>query len=299
MSGLRRRLDYLITAGHVRVVLSFMHAIETWKHRDQGHRKEVAQFADTMQPLWLLNRNYLFEEEARAAISECCDATVDIVWLPEDPLGWIPPGDEHGSDQGTYRFCPFRASPLEIFSQARGSTPKDRSYGALGMASLVETFDDAPDIPSALLQIHQAYAESQPSARSETPLLKGGEDFAKYVFDRAWRDLSPNGREAVQQLAASIDLRGCPALYTYLHIRPAIHKDAAARPAPSEMPDIVHVVAFPYVDAFSTDKRIVDYLRRSKVTSQDFRQDRIREMKPFRLLTLAVDWLEQTVCGSA
>jgi hypothetical protein len=277
-----------------------MHAIETWKHRDPSRRRDVAQFADTLHPLWLLNRSYLFEEEARAAVLESCGTMIDVAWSPDKRLGWAHSGreDAPGGGGGTYRICPFRTSPLEIFPQARGAGPKTNDSRAFGLAALVETFDEAPEIPSSLLQIHQAYADAQPSAGSATPSLQGAETFVAHVFARAWRDLSPSGREAVQQLATSIDLRRCPALYTYLQIRPAIHRDAAAKPAPSEMVDIVHVIALPYVDAFSTDKRIVDYLRRSKVGPRDFRGDRVRRMKPFRLLALALEWLEHTASAS-
>lgn len=257
----------------------------------------MAAFADTIRPLWLLNRNYLFEEEARAAIWEWCGTTVESVWSPEDRLGWSSGGV---SGQGTYRFCPFRKSPLEAFRQARVSPPLDESSSRpFGLRALIETFDEAPEIPSALLQLHQAYAESQPASRAATPLFSGGESFVRYLFQNVCRNFGSGAREAVQQLARSLDLRTCPALYTYLQIRAAIHRDTAAGPAPSEMVDVVHVAALPYVDAFSTDKRIVDYIRRSKVGFDIFRSDRVRAMKPFRLLEPALEWLEQASKGSA
>src|SRR5260370_29690329 len=100
------------------------------------------------------------------------------------------------------------------------------------------------------------------------------------------------GAQFMCGLPKVVEMRRCPALYTYVKVRQAIHKDAASHPDASEMEDVAHLAALPYVDAFSTDKRIADYIRMAGIVPDAFPACRVRSMRVFRLLAPAIDLLE-------
>jgi hypothetical protein len=78
----------------------------------------------------------------------------------------------------------------------------------------------------------------------------------------------------------------------YLRIKDEINKDKAPKPYPSEMVDLMHVSAIPYVDAFSTDKRIWDYVSTCKIHKQIFPEGYTRLARSFKSLADILSFIE-------
>jgi hypothetical protein len=284
----RRRLETLVQSGRVQVILSFAHVLENWKYRGSVGRSSLADYADSLKPWWILNRDYLFQEEARAAGYVRLGLPIRVSWTPSDEGQRMS-----GVGEANGCFCPFRRSLHEVFPQARYDTAHPSTGASLNFAGMVNAMDKIPEIPSGLLKLDEAYASSQPDSRSKRVPLASHKQFVSYVFYEAFADVSDQAAQLFSRLGATLDdLRCCPAVDTYLRVRRAIHADAKARPDASEMEDVVHLVALPYVDAFSTDKRIADYIRRAKLFPSPYAPERVRGMSVFRHLTSALDWLE-------
>jgi hypothetical protein len=285
--GLCARLRYLVESRRVQIVLSFVHAIETWKYRGAAGRRAVAATVDALNPVWLLNRDYLFQEEARTVSYQHLGFSVPISWSPV-PLGQqvATVGERNGS------FCPYRSSVLQSFSQSRRAGSDESPNSSLSFADVLDTMDQESTIAPMLEKLAVGYAQSQPSSRSTRAPISGLDNFVSYVFYEAFADMSDDAAQFMSRLAKVVEMSRCPALYTYVKVRQSIHKDALSHPDASEMEDVAHLVALPYVDAFSTDKRIADYIRRAGIVPDAFPAGRVRSMRVFRLLAPAIDWLE-------
>lgn len=285
---LRRRLENLIQNRCVQVILSFAHVLETWKYRGIAGRTNVAEYADSLKPWWILNRDFLFQEEARAVGYARLGFPIRVSWTPND--GGQPTS---GVGEANGCFCPFRRSLHEVFPQARLDAVYPSTAASLNFAGMVNAIDKIPEIPSWLLRLDDSYASSQPYLRSKPVSLAAHKQFVSYVFYEAFADISDQAAQLFSRLGATLDDLGCcPALDTYLKVRRAIHADAKTQPDASEMEDVIHLVALPYVDAFSTDKRIADYIRRAKLFPPLYEPQRVKGMNVFRNLVSALDWLE-------
>jgi hypothetical protein len=294
-----KKLDELLSSKKVRIVLSFMHIIETWKYANRTERWKVALFADSLYPVWIINRNFLFREEIRAALWEYLGVSAMPYWpsqRDDEELGSALVKYRDGSKQ--YRFCPFRRSIMETFQKNREMN-KQRTSGKSdfpkGFADMLEAIENNPKIPSMLGEIHQAYPEFITSWRDRAKgPLPGKIDFLRYLASEAYATPALTS-EILDDFLRWLDTEKCPSLYCYLRVKDEINKDKLSIPYPSEMVDIIHITALPYCDAFSTDKRIWDYIRRCRIEKKFFERGRTRTMCAFKLLTDAIEWIESYV----
>lgn len=294
---IRKKLDELLSSKRVRIVLSFMHVIETWKYADRTERRKVALFADSLFPRWIINRDYLFREEIRAALWEYLGKPVIYYWPSQRD------DEEFGSDlvefrnsSKQYRFCPFRKSIIEAISEElckmnRQRTSEDSDLPR-SFTDMLEAFENDPEIPSMLAEIHQAYPEFVTLWRDRVKgLLPGKAKFLRYLASEACATPALTS-EILDDFLSWLNIKKCPSLYCYLRIKDEINKDRLSTLYPSEMVDIIHITAFPYCDAFSTDKRIWDYIRRCGIKKIFFEMERTRKMCAFKTLPDAIEWIE-------
>ena len=238
------RVRHLVDTGRVQTVLSFAHALETWKYQEMSSRVEVSHIADELRPVWLLNRDYLFLEEARNAILEAQGITIEICWHPEEAPALARASTIRLEGKGNHRFCPFRSSPLEAFLQSANDKQATMPAG-FGMSRLIEAFDQMPEIPSALLDLHQSYADQQPYTRALGEPLEGTEPFIRFIFECAMCSLFGASDVRLSGATLSTLVRRCPSLFTYVRLRESIHRDRSTNPDASEMVDLMHVTALP------------------------------------------------------
>lgn len=129
-----KKLDELLSSKKVRIVLSFMHIIETWKYANRTERWKVALFADSLYPVWIINRNFLFREEIRAALWEYLGVSAMPYWpsqRDDEELGSALVKYRDGSKQ--YRFCPFRRSIMETF-QKKSRDEQTKDFREIGLS---------------------------------------------------------------------------------------------------------------------------------------------------------------------
>jgi hypothetical protein len=288
------KLRQLILSGSVIVVLAFIHVIETWKHKKYDARWKLARYADSLLPLWIANRSSLFNEEIISALCEYVgipvirnwcnhDNTNDFSGFVEEPVGI------------SYVFSPIKKSILSA-----GLDPKT----ALGIntthtAESIKSFSDMllciernPIIPEMLLKLHESYPELMSSVKNRyNKFNEKKEDNVDHLISRAVAQFSLN-EEELRNFKNWLDLRRCPSLYCYLSVKTDITKDRLSISHPSEMVDLIHIISLPYCDVFSTDKRIHDYIRRSKIHNDLFETGSIRKMVAFKSLLATLDWIE-------
>jgi len=293
---IQKKLDELLSSKRVRVVLSFMHVIETWKYANRIERRKVAVFADSLSPLWIINRDYLFMEEIITALWEYLGVPVVCYWpyQGDDEVLKSELVECHdGSKQ--YRFCPFRRSIIEtaqVYREMDKQKTSENSDLPKSFTDMLEAFENDPKIPSMLAEIHQAYPEFTTSwrGRAKGP-LPGKIDFLRYLVSEAYATPTLTN-EILEDFLKWLDIKKCPSLYCYLRIKDEINKDKLSTPFPSEMVDIIHITALPYCDAFSTDKRIWDYIRRCGIEKNLFEMERTRKMCAFKTLPDAIKWVD-------
>ena len=157
---------------------------------------------------------------------------------------------------------------------------------------MLEMIENNPDIPSMLVEIHQSYPEFTTCWRGRAKgLLPGKIDFLRYLASEAYA-IPALTREVLDDFLRWLDIKKCPSLYCYLRIKDEINKDKLSTSFASEMVDIIHITALPYCDAFSTDKRIWDYIRRCGIEKNIFEMKRTRKMCAFKTLSDAIEWIE-------
>lgn len=277
--ALKIRLYQEIGARHIQIVLSLMHVVETWKYADTQAKQNLAAYADSISPVWLLFRSALFREEMLRAF---------ILFRGENVAIRIE--ESHMKVSGCYplsvgnhkTFSPFRKSVMETLSPSstiRLSEASDNSF-----AQLLTLFDKDPRIVKMFVEVHDCYPDWSMEVKSKFIGELPGK--SKWLFEIARSALRGlNIKEAtIEQFVKSLDITTCPSIYVYLRIKDAINKDKAPKPYPSEMVDVMHVCALPYVDAFSTDKRIWDYIRRCNIHKQTFPEGYTRLVRAFKSL---------------
>jgi hypothetical protein len=205
------------------------------------------------------------------------------------------------SHDGTkqYRFCPFRRSIIETSQVYRKIDKQELSQNSnlpKSFIDMLEAIENNPKIPSMLLGIHQAYPEFTTYWRSKVKgLLPGKIDFLRYLVSEVVSKtyaISTLTNEILEDFLKWLDIKKCPSFYCYLRIKDEINKDKLSKPLPSEMVDLIHITALPYYDAFSTDKRMWDYIRRCGIKKNLFETGYTREMRAFKTLPDAIKWLE-------
>ena len=278
---MEKRLGALIQHGRAQVVLSFAHCIETWKYKDLGGRRAVAQYADSLRPWWCLTRQQLFLEEARLVIKAYLGQRVVHRWdLP------ISRGVTK-SDCSERPFRPFRISVAETFHRTSSAIESSTS----SFTDMLDILDEESHISTAVVMIHDTHPDVQ-ARRTSMPSANASQ-MVTYIFGEEARKLGISA-EQLTQFLSNFENHQTPALDVYVRLREMIHKDTSTKPSPSEFVDIVHAVVLPYVDAFSTDKRIWDYIRRARLSAAAYPPGCVRRMRAFRLLADAIDWLEST-----
>jgi hypothetical protein len=261
-------------------VLSFAHCIETWKYKDLGGRQAVAQYADSLAPWWCLTRQQLFLEEARRIIAAYLGNPVLQCWTPpdSDSLSEL--------DSSERPFSPFRRSVAETFHRTSSLVSSVPTF-----TDMLGVLDEESQISTTLVMLHDTHPEVQ--ARRDSIISTEATQMIGYIFSKEASTLGISGNQ-LAELLNNLKTSQVPALDVYVRLREMIHKDIRTKPSPSEFVDIVHAVALPYVDVFSTDKRIWDYIRRVKVSPEKYPVGSVRQMRSFRLLGDALDWLEST-----
>ena len=275
----------LVEDRRVQVVLSFNHILETWKYGNASGRDRVARLADSLRPSWILFRPELFQAEIAASFLKFVGHQVATEWLPSSVSGYFK---TEAANPRQHIFVPFRPSSFEShFPRADSLTAPKQSFRAY-----LTVLEEEHATASALVQLHETYSAQSPEWK--TTLSAPGDQAAliQSYFDLAWTGV-PIPAAVRSQFLESADRRACPALSVYFEIRQAILKDRTAHSAPSEMVDVAHVVALPYCDAFSTDKRIWDYLRRCRISREMFSESQVGKMTPFKKLGHALTWIRE------
>lgn len=286
---LKARLDQEIASGNVQIVLSLMHAIETWKYADPKAKLNLAAYADSLSPIWLLFRSALFREEMlRAFYLFRGEGVVTLIDATRQHVNVSYP-----SSVGKHRvFTPFRKSVFETLSP--NSVVSDPKSYANSFAQILTFFDEDPLIVTNVKDLHNCYPDW--SVDSKTKIAADLPGKAKWLFGiaRSALGLLKIEYDEIVSFVRDLDVAICPSICVYLRIKDAINRDKAPTPHPSEMVDIVHVSAIPYCDAFSTDKRIWDYVRRCKITKQLFPDGYARSAFPFKSLAGAMSFIGET-----
>jgi hypothetical protein len=281
--ALKVRLYQEISSGHVQIVLSLMHVIETWKYADTKAKQNLAVYADSLAPIWLLFRSALFYEEILRAFylfrGEEVVTLIDADYQQVD--------DSYPPSVGKHRiFSPFRKSALETLSPT--SVASDPESYNNSFAQLLTVFEEDPRIVKIVTKVHDSYPDWSILVKTKiVGEIPGKSKWLLGIVQSALGLLSVE-KAKVEDFVHSLDIKTCPAICVYLRIKDAINKDNAPTPYPSEMVDIVHVSTIPYCDAFSTDKRIWDYIRRCKINKQMFPKGYARLATAFKSLAGAM-----------
>jgi len=277
--ALKIRLYQEIAASHIQIVLSLMHVVETWKYADTQAKQNLAAYADSISPIWLLFRSALFREEMlRAFFLFRGEKVATLIEESHTKVCACYP-----LSVGNHKtFSPFRKSVMETLSPSstvRLSEAYDNSF-----AQMLTLFEKDPRIVKMVAEVHDCYPDWSMDVKLK--IIRELPGKSKWLLENArsaLRDLDIKDA-TIEQFVKSLDITTCPSIYVYLRIKDAITKDKAPKPYPSEMVDIVHVSAIPYVDAFSTDKRIWDYVRRCKIYKQIFPEGYTRLARAFKSL---------------
>jgi len=268
-----------ISSGHVQIVLSSMHVVETWKYADNKAKQYLAAYADSLSPIWLLSRSTLFREEIlRAFHLFLGEEVVTCVAADSQEVDDIyPPSVERHRI-----FLPFRKSALETLSPT--SVVSDRNLYNNSFMQMLTFFEENPRIVKMVTDIHDCYPDW--STHFKTKVSGDLPGKTKWLLRTVQSALGTLNIENVkiENFVHMLDIRTCPAICVYLRIKDAINKDKAPIPHPSEMVDIAHASAIPYADAFSTDKRIWDYIRRTKINMHVFPEGYVRLSNTFKSL---------------
>jgi len=289
-------LRQLSESEKVLVVLSLEHLFETWRGNDVGSRRKLANVADSLKPIWVLSRGYLHAEEARAALWQYLGVPTERYW-PESRAQLTGGGLVTLSD-GTkrYRISVFRHSIADTFKRNgdRMRTGRDE-LGAADFARMLELLEQLPDVPNALKALsEEAYPDATVRFRQEySKDLPGMDLYVSWVLDRACEGIALDPLVRVDFLK-TLDLHTCPSMYSMIHVKNQINREKIAKVDASEMADVVHVSALPYVDLFSADKRICDFIRRAKLGHGVFHRHHVRQMETCRTLAIAVKRIDET-----
>jgi hypothetical protein len=254
-----------ISSGQVQIVLSLLHVIENWKYADIKAKENLAAYADSLSPIWLLSRSALFREEILRAFHLFCGEEV-VTRLDADCQ---QVGELYPPSVVRHRiFTPFRKSALETLSPT--SVVSDQNSYKNSFIQMLTFCEENPRIVKMGTEIHDCYPDWSTHFKTKVAgELPGKFEWLLGTAQSALGTLSLEDVK-VEDFVHTLDVRTCPAICVYMRIKDAINKDKAPTPHPSEMVDIVHVSALPYSDAFSTDKRIWDYIRRSKINIHVF-----------------------------
>lgn len=263
--GLKTLIFEEITNGHVQIVLSLMHVVETWKYADNKAKLNLATFADSLSPIWILFRSALFREEILRAF---CVFRGEEVATSFDVESHQVDRSYPLSVERHRIFSPFRKSVLETLSPT--SVLGDIELYGNSFTKMLKIIEEDHRIVRLISDFHDSYPVWSKHVKTKINIeLPGKAKWLLGILQSALGSIKFERSEA-EDFVSGLDITTCPAICAYLRVKDVINKDKTPKPHPSEMVDIVHAVAIPYCDAFSTDKRIWDYVRRSKISRQMF-----------------------------
>jgi len=294
--AIREKLEALLSSKRIRIILSFMHVIETWKYADRTGRRRVSHYADSLLPLWILSRDSLFKEEIKSALWKYLETKTTYNWPSREDENLITGLVKY--NDGSYQFSPFRNSIIETIGEKsyliKNNKNSEISNLPNNFTEMLEAIENNPKIGTMLVEIHQEYPEFVKFWRERAKkLLPGKSDLLRYLVSTCYEDLIiPN--EIIDDFLRKFDMKNFPSLYCYLRIKDEINKDKLSTSYSSEMVDIFHITALPYCDAFSTDKRIWDYIRRCGLKQILFENGSTRKMHAFKLLPDAINFIESS-----
>lgn len=260
------RILELVSSKRVQVGLSFAHILEIWKYADESRNLALAEYADSLCPVWIFDRSYLFQEEVRLAFFK-----------------------SQGHPIKENQLIPFRNSPLEVFGKGKDI----HGYGFKSFLQLLYSDNDLSKWLQMASKLHGEYPEwTNMTKENVSRDLPGKDRYLTSLTKKALKGIEDSDEE-ISNFAKKLTEEVCPSIFLYLSVKDAINRDKLLIPHESEMVDMVHLAALPYVDAFSTDKRIADLVRRTKLNklSNGWRN---RENVIFKSLSNALDYIEQT-----
>jgi|GEM_PF-5508659 len=286
--GLKTLLFKEISNGHVQIVLSLMHVVETWKYVDNKAKLNLAAYADSLSPIQLLFRSALFREEMLRAFYVFRGEEVETLFVAE----------HHQVDRSyplsveKHRiFSPFRKSVMEILSPT--SVVNQIESCRNSFTQMLTFIEEDHRIVRLVSDVHDSYPDWSIHVKTKiNGELPGKTKWLLGIVRSALGNINLE-RDEAEDFVHGLEITTCPAICVYLRIKDAINKDKTPTPHPSEMVDIAHAVAIPYCDAFSTDKRIWDYVRRCKISSQMFPEGYALFSTAFKSLASATISIEE------
>lgn len=286
-SGLYEKIIELKSNGNISIILSFMHIIETYKYFDIVEQQKVAELADSLTPIWILKRDYLFTEEICSTFFQWIGIKVERLFDIDRQLSFNFGLIKNDSGDMVYLFSPYRKTAFATFGNY--TSDLDKAETPQTYSQILNYLHSNSQIPNMLLQIHDSYPDSISYWRNKiAKTLPGKDNFIKYVISKSLEKYNISAK-VIDDYFEWLDIKLCPSLYCYFKVKDEINKDKKSVSHPSEMVDIMHLTALPYCDAFSTDKRIWDYIRRTTLFKNNFQDELTKSMIAYKLLKNIID----------